>query len=457
MVCYNPELNLFVVKNMGNPINLLKSKRFLPLFITQFIGAFNDNAVKNALLIWYTYDVNIERSISSPMMVNIAAALFILPFFLFSATAGQFADCHEKSRLTRKIKIVEIILMVLCAYFFATKGVYGLLLVLFALGVQSTFFGPIKYSLLPNHLHEDELVSGNGLIECGTFLAILLGTIFGGLVILSHNGTIIFSAGVITLAIIGWITSLFIPKADIAQEDLKIGWNIGRETLQIIKYAKIEHSVWLSIIAISWFWAVGATFLTQFPTYTNIVVGGDEHIVTLFITLFSVGIGIGSLWCNKLIKGRIDGSLVPYGALGMSIAIGSFVYFSNLYNAQHTEFLNNLNKEIGYLLNVHDFLAVGFASWGILCSLLALTISASIYIVPLYAIVQHRSNKKHLSRIIAANNVMNSLFMVLGSIGSGILLAYHLSIINVLLSVGIINIGVYFIVRTIVHRRIGNV
>ncbi len=430
---------------MSDSLNLLKTKRFLPLFITQFFGAFNDNAFKNAFLIWFTYDVAAQAGINAPMMVTLAAGLFILPFFLFSATAGQVADKYEKSWLTQKIKQIEILLMIACAVGFYLQSVYFLLVILFLMGVQSTFFGPIKYSLLPEHLKDDELISGNGLIEGGTFLSILLGTIFGGLIIRTEYGVEVLSLCVVGFSIIGWISSRSIPKAPIGDPKLKIGWNIVAETWKIIGYAREERTVWLSIIGISWFWLIGATFLTQFPTYTKEVIGGNEHIVTLFLTIFSVGIGVGSVWCNKLLKGEINGRLVPVGSIGITISIIAFVAASYCYNPPSDS-----------LVVLSQFFAAGLAAWGIVLSLLMLSIFSGIYIVPLYAIMQHRSNDKYLARIIAANNVLNALFMVLASVIALGLFALGLSVVQLLLVVGLANIPVFFVVRGVIKKRLNN-
>lgn len=425
---------------MRDSFHLLKTKRFLPLFVTQFFGAFNDNAFKNAFLIWFTYDIAVKTGADSRMIVTIAAGLFILPFFLFSATAGQIADKYEKSWLTQKIKQVEIILMVLCGIFFYLQNINGLLAVLFMMGMQSTFFGPIKYSLLPEHLKDDELISGNGLIEGGTFLSILIGTIFGGLIIRTEYGLPVLSLCVIGFACIGWMASRFIPAAPIGDAKLKVSWNIWRQTWKIIGFAQQERTVWLSIIGISWFWLIGATFLTQFPVYTKEVIGGNEHIVTLFLTIFSIGVGIGSVLCNKLLKGQINARLVPYGSVGITVAIIVFVSASNMYVA-------------GADIGVIQFVNTGSAAWLIIGSLLMLSLFSGIYIVPLYAIVQHRSDEKYLARIIAANNVMNALFMVLASLFAIGVFVVGLNVIQLLLVVGIINVPVFFVIRDIARKR----
>jgi len=427
--------------------HLLKSKKFLPLFITQFFGAFNDNVFKNAFLIWFTYDVAQKLGMDSQIMATIASGLFILPFFLFSALAGQLADKYEKSRLVGIIKIAEILIMGLSFVGFYFQDISLLLSLIFLMGVHSTFFGPIKYSLLPEHLKDNELISGNALIEGGTFLSILLGTIFGGLVIRSADGIEIVSIAVVFCALIGYMSSRFIPKSPISDPKLKISFNIVSQTIKIVKYAKQDRTVWLSIIGISWFWFIGITFLSQFSTYTKNIIGGDEHVVTLFLSVFSIGIGIGSVMCNKFLKGKIDGRLVPLGSIGITIGIMIFCLSSYFYKSPL-----NLDQ----LLGLKEFLSVGIQSWLIVFGLLIIAIFSGIYIVPLYAIIQHRSPEKYLSRIIAANNVINALFMVISSLSVVALFKLKLGLLQIFILVGIINIFVFLIIKKIVKRRLGN-
>lgn len=429
---------------MSKQLVLLKKRRFLPLFITQFFGAFNDNACKNAFLIWFTYDVALKNNINASFVVTIATALFILPFFLFSATAGQVADKYEKSWLTKQIKLIEIILMLLCSLFFYLETVNGLLFLVFCMGAQSAFFGPIKYSLLPEHLADDELVSGNGLVEAATFLSILFGTIFGGLIIRVENGVAILSFFLVSFAIIGWFSSSFIPKAKVRDKQLKISWNIFQQTKKIMVYAQTERTVWLSIIGISWFWFLGASFLTQFPIYTQRIIGGDEVIVTLFLTLFSIGVAIGSALCSKLLNNEINGRLVPLGSIGISLAILVFVSASMLY-VKPTE-----------IISILVFINSGVWAWLIILSLVLFAFFAGIYIVPLYAIMQHRSDETYLARIISANNVLNALFMVFSSVFALILFKLGLDLLQLFLSIAVINIFVFYVIRKIVKKRLEN-
>lgn len=427
---------------MKNQTHLLKSQRFLPLFITQFFGAFNDNVFKNAFLIWFTYDIASKLNMDAQLMVTIASGLFVLPFFLFSALAGQIADKFEKSKIIHIVKIAEIVIMLFAFVGFYFENIYLLLLLVFLMGIHSTFFGPIKYSLLPETLKDKELVSGNALIEGGTFLAILLGTILGGVVIRSQNGIEIVCTAVVFFAVIGYIASRFIPQTPISDAGLKIGFNIFSQTWKIIGFAKKENTVWLSIIGISWFWFIGITFLSQFPIYTKNIINGDEFIVTLFLSIFSIGIGVGSVMCNKLLKGQINGKLVPLGSIGISTGILFFCLASNFYQTPEN------------IISLGEFFSSSFASYLIILSLLVIAIFSGIYIVPLYAIMQHRSDNKYLSRIIAANNVLNAFFMVASSFVIVSLTKAELTLLQIFLTLGIFNIFVFFFIRKIINQNL---
>jgi len=429
-------------KNMQNQFHLLKSKKFLPLFITQFFGAFNDNVFKNAFLIWFTYDISQKLDMNPQIMVTIASGLFVLPFSLFSALAGQIADKFEKSKIVRIIKIAEILIMLFSFIGFYFENIYLLLVLIFLMGVHSTFFGPIKYSLLPEALKNDELIIGNALIEGGTFLAILLGTILGGVVVRSQNGIEIISATVLLFAVIGYISSRFIPKTPISDLNLKIDFNIFSQTLKIIGYAKKENTVWLSIVGISWFWFIGITFLSNFPIYTKNIINGDEFIVTLFLAIFSIGIGMGSVMCNKLLKGKINGKFVPLGSIGISIGILAFCISSHFYQTPEN------------IISIGEFFTNSCQSYLIILSLLTIAIFSGIYIVPLYAIMQYRSDNQYLSRIIAANNVMNALFMVASSFVIIALIKINLTLLQIFLTLAIFNIFVFCFIRKIVNKNL---
>ncbi len=422
---------------MQNQTHLLGSKNFMSLFITQFLGAFNDNVFKNAFLIWFTYDIAIKLNMDAQLMVTIASGLFVLPFFIFSALAGQIADKFEQAKITRIIKFAEIIIMSFSFIGFYFENISLLLTLVFLMGTQSTFFGPIKYSLLPKILQKDELISGNALIEGATFLAILLGTISGSILITTKKGIEFISLAVVLLAIIGYIASILIPKTKINDSKLRISINIFSQTWHIIKYAKTEKTVWFSIIGISWFWFIGLIFLSQFPIYVKNIINGSEFIVTLFLAIFSLGIGVGSTMCNKLLKGEINGRLVPFGAAGISFGILIFYLSSKFYQTPANiigffEFISNING-----------LIISF-------SLAITSIFSGIYIVPLYTMMQDRSPVKYLSRIIAANNILNAFFMVLASIFIILLAKLGLSILQIFLIIAILNIIIFVFIKKIV-------
>lgn len=437
-----------------NQFSLLNKRRFLPLFITQFLGAFNDNAFKNALVILITYITAEKAGMDPQILVTLAAGIFILPYFLLSATAGQLADKYEKSRLIRRMKLIEIVLMAAAALAFATQSVWGLMAVLFCMGMQSTFFGPLKYSILPQHLEDSELIAGNAMVSAGTFIAILLGTIVGGLLILAEmhvplltpltgghisGGVLMVSALTIGIGVLGWFASRSIPQAPASEPELRISWNMPRETWRIICFAREEEDVFLSIVGISWFWLVGATFLAQFPNFAKVTLGADETVVTFFLTMFSIGIAIGSMLCDKLLKGIVSGIYAPAGALGMALFTVGLYWLSKDYIPAPEDQL------MGFL----DF-AQDSTNWPIIFCLLAVSVCGGIYVVPLYAIMQSRSPKEHRARIIAANNIMNSLFMVVAALASTAMLAGGFSVTDVFLTIGLVNVPVAFIVRRIV-------
>ena len=404
------------------------------------MGAFNDNVFKNALIILITYQAAGKVSVDPRLLVTAAAGIFIMPFFLFSATAGQVADKFEKARLIRIIRFLEIPVMVMATIGFFLENYWMLMAVLFCAGTQSAFFGPLKYSILPEHLKENELIGGNGLIEAGTFLAILLGTILGGVLILKEGGITFISTILVVVSFFGWLSSRWIPVSEPGAIGLKVGYNIIVETWKLVRHAFGEKDVFLSIIGISWFWLVGFTFLAQFPIYVRDILGGNEEIVTLFLTLFSVGIAAGSLICNRLLKGKVSGVYVPLGAFGMTAGIFLF-WFASPSILIHETF-------IGF----SQFIGMG-QNWLIMLSLLSISIFGGIYIVPLYAIMQTRCEAEHRSRTIAINNVINSLFMVFGAVITMMLLKLNVSITEIFLTIGIMNIPVAFLVRRIVKIR----
>lgn len=411
-----------------NQLTLLATRRFLPLFVTQFLGAFNDNIFKNALVILISYNLIELGKMSPQILVTLAAGIFILPFFLFSATAGQLADKYEKSRLISIIKFIEILLMGVASVGFYLQSLYLLVFVLFMLGVHSTFFGPLKYAILPDQLHDDELIAATGLIDAGTFLAILLGTILGGVLIIVPNGKYFISAMVLIAALAGWSSSWFVPKTKNYHPDLNVRYNIMTETFKLIRYSTRHREIFISILGISWFWLIGATFLTEFPVFAKNILYANEHVVTFFLTLFSIGLAVGSLLCNRLLKGEVSARYVPLGALGITL------FTLDLYFAARGASALPDNM----LMTLTQFLKT-FNGWRITVDLMFIAICGGLYAVPLYAILQRKSEKTHRARVIASNNVMNALFMVLAAVATVLMLKMGFSVNEVFLSVAIAN------------------
>lgn len=396
---------------MSAQFTLLQERRFLPFFLTQFLGAFNDNCYKNALVVLITFQSAQLTDVAPGVLVNIAAGLFILPFFLFSATAGQLADKVEKSRLIRLVKLLELIVMLAASLGFALSSLPWLLATLFLMGAQSALFGPVKYAILPQILAEHELVGGNALVEAGTFVAILLGTIIGGLLIAVPDGTAWVSAGVVAVAVLGYLASRAIRPVPVADPQMRIACNPLVQTWQMLRFARSRRTVFLAIVGISWFWFYGAVFLSHFPGYAATVLGGDEQAVTLLLAVFSVGIAVGSLLCERLSGKRVEIGLVPLASIGLT------VFGLDLWWASPAQ-------EAGATLRPLSELLAQPGTWRILFDLVMIALCGGLYIVPLYALVQSRSAPAHRSRIIAANNILNAAFMVAAAaLGAGLLAA----------------------------------
>jgi acyl-[acyl-carrier-protein]-phospholipid O-acyltransferase/long-chain-fatty-acid--[acyl-carrier-protein] ligase len=420
-----PERDYIILQCSGDSMSLFTTRRFLPLFITQFLGALNDNLLKNSLVMLITY--RLADTVENPeFLVTLAAGIFMLPFFLFSATAGELADKYDRAKLTRLIKLFEIAIVLVASAGFYLSHVNLLMITLFCMGVHSTFFGPIKYALLPQHLRDDELLSGNGYIESGTFLAILLGAILGGLFIMQPQGVLLISTMLLVVAIAGYVSSRFIPEAPAPDASLIITRNIWRATWDVLSFSCRDKGIFLCILGISWFWLVGAAFVAQFPNYTKMTLGGDETVVTLLLATFSIGIAIGSAMCSTLLKGRITARYVPLAALGITIAIID-LYFASNGAARQTE----------TLVGASAFVQQG--GWRIIGDLFFLAVCGGIYVVPLYALMQHKSEAAHRARVIAANNIMNALFMVASSVGTLVLLNMAFSVPEIFLMLAVLN------------------
>lgn len=388
---------------MHNQFELLKTRRFLPFFCTQFLGAFNDNVFKQSLIILLAFNAAGMTTLSPVILTNLCAGLFILPFFLFSATAGQVADKYDKTTIIRLVKGAEILIMVLAGIGFHFQQLWMLLTALFLMGTHSSVFGPIKYAILPQNLTKDELVGGNALVETGTSLAILLGSMLGGyLISLGPEGRDVVSWTVLGIALAGFYAGWQIPDSPAVNPSLRINWNPLSETWHNYQFVRRNRVVMLSVLGISWFWYYGATFLTQIPAYTKEVLGGNEHVVTFLLTVFSVGIAIGSLLCERLSDKRVELGLVPFGSIGLTL-FGVDLFFAT----------NHLTPET--TTGLAEFIAKPLHH-RVMFDLLGIGIFGGFYIVPLYALVQSRSEPGHRARTIAGNNIMNAFFMVCSAI-----------------------------------------
>jgi 1-acyl-sn-glycerol-3-phosphate acyltransferase len=411
--------------NERGQFGLLAERRFGPFFGVQFLGAMNDNVFKQALVILLAYQTASYTSMSSDTLQNVAQALFILPFFLFSATAGQIADKFEKSALITLTVALELVIMLLGAAGLLLHSLPVLLAALFLGGVQSTLFGPVKYAILPQHLKETELVGGNGLVEMGTSVAILLGMVLGGWLVV-QPGWGVAGAAVVTCALsaAGIVLSRFIPRSPAADPSLRINWNPVSETMRNLRFSARNRTVFLSILGISWFWFYGAALVTQFPNLSRNVLGGSEHVVTLLLVVFSVGVGAGSLLCERLSGRKVELGLVPFGSIGLT------VFAIDLWLATSS--------------------ASPSVSWRLLADLALIGLFGGFYIVPLYAIVQSRSEPAHRSRTIAGNNILNAAFMVVAALLAIGLLAAGLTIPQLILVIGLMNAAVAIYIYALV-------
>jgi MFS family permease len=396
---------------MSQQFKLMREKRFLPFFCTQFLGALNDNVFKTALITMAVFHTADLTTLNGTAVATLLPGIFILPFFLFSATAGQIADKYEKSQLIRLVKIFEVVLMLIAALGFLLHMFWLLVLALLMMGMHSTLFGPVKYAYLPQHLTEPELVGGNGMVEMGTFIAILLGQIIGAGLGMHEGGELGTGLSIVSLALLGYFASKQIPSSPAAEPSLKINWNPITETGRNIAFIWKSQQIWLAIIGVSWFWFYGATLLAQFPVFAKDVLHGDESIFILLLAIFSVGVGIGSLLCEKLSKGIVEIGLVPIGAMGM-MAFGVDLYTAS---------------------------ASGIVDWRLLADIGLIGFFGGVYIVPLYALIQSRAQKTHQSRVIAANNILNALFMVISAVFAMVIFTLGLNIPQLFLITALMN------------------
>lgn len=401
------------------------SRRFLPLFLTQFLGALNDNLMKTALLVMVSYAGLHFAGLPPEQIVNLASAAFILPFFLFSATAGRLAEKYDKAYVAKLTKVAELVIMALAAWGFLQQHVGLLLFTLFLMGAQSTFFGPVKYAVLPQYLKGNELLGGNGLIEMGTFIAILIGQMGGALLMQYGDSSSVLA--LLAVALLGWLASLFLPSAPAAAPHLTVSYNIIGDTRQLLRATKQYREVSASIMGISWFWLLGATYTTQMPTFTRLHLHGDASVYTLILTLFSLGIAIGSILCAKLSRGRLELGLVLMGGAGMTV-FGVDLYFS----------VQSLTPT-GHLLTLSDFLAQA-SHWRSLVDFIGIGIAGGFFTVPLYTWLQTASPEDFRAQAIAANNIINGLYMVVSAALSMALLALTHSIALLLLCISLANL-----------------
>lgn len=404
-------------------LSLFRTRRFAPIFWTQFLGTFNDSLFKNALVVGVAFQLADDPA-TKEFLVQAATGILILPFFTFSAIAGELADHFDKARLTRRLKVLEIGVMTVGALGFWSGNLTLLFGTLFCMGAQSAFFGPIKYSILPQHLKEDELVAGNGLVEAGTFAGVLLGTLAGGLLIAVPHGTYVVSAGTLVLAALGIVASRFIPAAP-PVETTRLNLNPVTASLHSLRSARKVRSVWLSILALSWFWLFGALLLAQLPLLAKDVLGADEATVTWLLAVFSVGVGLGSISAERITGGRVELAMVPLAGLG----IGAFALD----------------------LSLCAMTATG-PSPRLFIDLFLVGVFGGLFAVPLYAVMQRGAPKAARSRVIAANNIINALFMVGAAIFALVLRGLGASIPQLIAITALIHFVVVVVAAVIVRR-----
>lgn len=413
-----------------NQFALLGQRRFAPFFWAQFLGAGNDNLFKFAFTVMVTFGTANATGLAPALVVQLIAALFILPFLLFSATSGQLADKFDKAVLIRFVKSLEIAIMAIALYGFTARHVPSLLACTFLLGLHSTLFGPVKYAYLPQHLNERELTGGNGMVEMGTFVAILLGNVIGGLLIaIPEVGPRWVAWSCLGLAVAGRLAAQFVPSAPPTDAALKINWNPVSETWRNLRLAHESVVVFRSLLGISWMWFFGAVFLTQFPAFAKDVLGGNEQVASLLLVVFSIGIAVGSLLCEGLSRRHVEIGLVPFGAFGMT-AFSVDLYFASR-SIVHP----------GAALSLLQFVSLG-ANWRVMADLLLLALFAGLYSVPMYALIQLRAQPSHRSRIIAANNILNALFMIVSAGMAALLLKAGFTVPQLFLITGLLNLVV---------------
>ena len=413
---------------MSHPsqFSLLTQKRFAPFFWTQFLGAFNDNLFKTALLVTLTYDALTWTNMSSSLITNLIPGLFILPYVLFSATAGQIAEKVEKGRLSRYVKMLEIAIMAIAGIGWMTHTLWLLIAAVIGMGIHSTLFGPVKYAYLPQNLKTEELVGGNGMIEMGTFVGILFGQILGDVLVMQQPwGLALVAGGALFTAILGLVASYRIPLSPAPQPDLKISRNFVAESFRNIKFSSKNRTVFLSILGNSWFWFYGAVVLSQFPVYSKDYLHGDHSVFVLLLIVFSIGVGAGSLLCEKLSGGKVEIGLVPFGSIGLTV-FGIDLYFASL------GYVNTASVDMAGLLAQTGAIRI-------LADIALIGVFGGLFIVPLFALIQTRCDPAHISRTIAGMNILNALFMVVSAGMAVALLGYGFTIPELFLITACLN------------------
>ncbi|HTV88704.1 MAG TPA: MFS transporter [Stellaceae bacterium] len=411
--------------------NLLAARRFLPLFLTQTLGAFEDNLFKSAFVMLVTYGSAMHSPLGPGAVAAVAGGALIMPYFLFSATAGELADRFERSRLLQVLKAAELLTVIAAIAALLADSLALSLVALFALGAQATFSSPVRYALLPQHLAAEQLVGGNGLLEGGTFLAILLGTIAGGIAVAFDRGTEAASALLVVCGVAGLAASFYVPLAPPPSPGLRLSRNLLGATRDILRHARERREVWLAIIGSSWFWLVGAVFLSQIPSFAKATLGAGSGVVILFLAAFSVGVGLGSLLCARIMRGEVSARYAPLAALGMA----AFAIDLALAGAAAAP------PAAGPLLGVAAFLS-HVTGLRIFLDLTALAVCGGIFVVPLYAIIQRRSEAAARARVIAVGNIMNALFMTAAALVTAALLAAGVRTTDLFFAIGALTAGV---------------
>src|ERR1700676_4997276 len=414
---------------------LLRERRFLPFFVTQACGAFNDNLFKNVLVILVTYQATRWSTLRPELLANIAAGLFILPFVVFSGLAGQLGERFDKTRILKSVKALEIAIMIVAGIGFAQHRVVLLLFALFMMGAHSTFFAPAKYGLLPQVLDTSELVGGNAILETGTFLAILLGTLAAG-VLAGRGGTTWIEVSLLIIAVAGFLASLGIPKSEAVSPGQRLDWNPWTSTRDNLRAARESRTVLLSVLGMSWFWFYGALVLVQLPLYCHNVLHGDESLVTITIVAFSIGVGVGSLLCERLSGRQVEIGLVPFGSIGLTVFAIDWVVASPQVGPHVVLNLPGLLSLHGGVRTLFDIAAIG--------------VFGGFFVVPLNALVQQRSRPQALARVIGANSILNALFMVAAALLGAVGLAKGLTILQLILVAALLNAVVAIYIYTLV-------